>query len=82
MMTEVEFKQGPYNVCIWCHKERNIRAVARADGFAALGRSEDLDWLRSLIENRMEVKFKERLSREREGSRECQFDRGRNRARG
>jgi hypothetical protein len=48
------------------HEENKVRAVARGDDFTVLGRSKDLDFLRGVMENRMEVKFKERLSRERE----------------
>ncbi len=50
------------------HEERSIRAVVRGDDFTVLGGSEDLDLFRKVIEKKMEVKYTERLSRDREGA--------------
>ncbi len=67
-MAEAEFKQGEHSACVFYHGERNIRAVVHGDDFALLGRSKIWDCLRNAIEKRIEVKLKERLSREREGA--------------
>ena len=42
--------------------------VVRGDDFTVFGKSGDLYWLRKVIAERMEVKYKERLSRDREGA--------------
>jgi hypothetical protein len=61
MMKEAKLMQGAYRACVFYYEERNIRAVIHGDGFTALGRSADLDWLRKAIEKKMDVKYKERL---------------------
>ncbi len=59
VMTEAQFKQGVYSAYVFYNEERNIRAVVRGDDCTVLGRSEDLDWFRKMIEKRVEVKYKE-----------------------
>ncbi len=68
MTTEAKFKQGAYSSCVFSHGERNIRAAVHGDDFTVLGRSGDLDWFRKVIDKRVEVKYEERLSRDREGA--------------
>ncbi len=45
-----------------------IRVVVHGDDFTALGSKSSLDWLREVIQHRMEVKFKGRLERRRPGA--------------
>ena len=52
MMKGAKFKQGSHSACMFYDKEHNIRAAVHGDGFPALGRSEDLDWHRSVIEKK------------------------------
>ncbi len=66
MMTEAKFKQAAYSACVFYHEERNIIAVVHGDDFTVSGRSGDLYWFRKMMEKRMEVKYKERLSRDRD----------------
>ncbi len=49
------------------HEERNIRAAVHGDDFTVSGKSEDFDWLRNVVEKKMEVKHTERLIRGHEG---------------
>ncbi len=68
MMVGAKFKQGSYSACVYYHEGRNIRAVVHGDGFSVLGISENLDWLRKVIEKKIEVKCKGGLIRGREGA--------------
>ena len=46
------------------NKDRNIRIVVHGDDFTVLGFSGQLDWFRSKISERYEVKFRGRLGPE------------------
>ncbi len=52
--------------CTFYHNFRDIRAVVHADDFAMLGNCQELDWFKSRIESKLEIKCKERMG-EREG---------------
>ena len=55
------FQQGRAVVCLFYHAERNIRVVVHGDDFTVLGEASQLDWFRSTISERFEVKFRGRL---------------------
>jgi hypothetical protein len=68
MMTEAGLRQGLYNTCAHYHEDKIVRVVAHGDAFVALGASKSLDWLRGVIQQRMEVKFRGRLERGKPGA--------------
>ena len=51
------FVQGKASPCVFRHPERKLRAVIHGDDFTVLGLEEDLNWFRTRIEERFEVKF-------------------------
>ncbi len=46
----------------------DIRVVVHGDDITVLGAKVDPDWLREIIQRRMEVKFKSRLQRRKPGA--------------
>ncbi len=68
MMIEAEYTQGSYSVCVFYHKEKDVRAVAHGEDFTVRGLRSSLDWLRGAAQRRTEVKFKARLERKRPGA--------------
>ncbi len=68
MMVDAGFRQGSYSACISHHEQKNIRFVVHGDDFPMLGASKSLNSFRKVVQQRMEVKFKNRLERGRQGS--------------
>ena len=68
MMTEAGFRQGAYSACVFYHEEKNVRVVVHGDDFTVLGPSKGLDWFRGVVQQRMEMKFKNRLERGKPGA--------------
>ncbi len=68
MMTEAGIRQGAYSACVCYHEERNVRVVVHGDDFTVLGPSRGLDWFRGVVQQRMEMKFKNRLERGKPGA--------------
>ena len=60
-MNDIGFVSGKATPCVFFHKEKNVRAVVHGDDFTILGKVEELDWLRQMIGQRFEVKFRGRL---------------------
>ena len=58
------FEKGKGSPCIFHHTDRNMTTVVHGDDFTILGHEEDLDWLRTQIVERFEVKFNARLGPE------------------
>ncbi len=66
-MVDAGFRQGSYSACAFYHEQKNILVVHR-DDFTVFGASKSLDWFRGVARQRMEVKFKIRLERNKPGS--------------
>ncbi len=62
MIDEAGFEQGLCSACVFYRKERSVRVVVRGDVCTVLGPSRGLGWLRGFVQERMEVKFKNRWS--------------------
>ncbi len=45
------------------HEEKDSRVAVHGDDFTALGASMSLDWLREVVQRRMQVKFKGTMER-------------------
>ena len=60
-MEEAGFTRGVASPCMFWHKERDIKVVIHGDDFTLLGYDEDLDWFRTVISEKFEVKFRGRL---------------------
>ena len=58
------FKRGLASPCMFRHQRRNLRLVVHGDDFTLLGSTGDLDWFRTQIETRFEVKFRGRIGPE------------------
>ena len=67
-LTGLGLKQGKYSPCVFYHPEQEIRVVVHGDDFTILGRNKALDWLRKEMGKQMEIKYKERLERNKRGS--------------
>ncbi len=67
LMVEAGFSQGSYRACVFYHKEKNVRAAGHGDDFGVLRSIFDLDWLREVIQRRMEVKYKSAEKKARSG---------------
>ncbi len=68
MMVDAGLRQGVYSACVFYREQKNTRVVAHGDNIAILGASESLNGLRGVDQQRMEVKFKNRLERNKPGS--------------
>ena len=44
-MKEAGFVRGRASLCVFWHRERNIRAVVHGDDFTVLARERDLTWI-------------------------------------
>ena len=55
------FERGRASPCVFYNRKRNLRIVVHGDDFTVLGADADLDWFRTMISNRYEVKFRARL---------------------
>ena len=60
-MAESGFTSGKATPCTFHNRGRNIRVVVHGDDFTILGAERDLDWFRSQIQTRFEVKFRGRI---------------------
>ena len=60
-MEEERFLTGKASPCVFRHPERKLRVVIHGDDFTVLGFEKDLDWFRTRIEEKFEVKFRGRL---------------------
>jgi hypothetical protein len=63
MMVDVGFQQGLHSACVFYHEQKNIRVVVSGDVFTIIGAIKSVDWIRGGLQQRMEVKFKNRLER-------------------
>jgi hypothetical protein len=61
VMGDVGFSRGQSTPCIFWHKEKGIWAVIHGDDFTLLGNEHSLDWIRTMIQGRFEVKLRGRL---------------------
>lgn len=55
-MKGLGFKVGKYNACTFWHPGRDIKTIVHGDGFVSGGDAADLEWLRSGMECRFEIK--------------------------
>ena len=55
------FARGKSTPCIFYHKARNVRLSVHGDDFTLLGSDKELDWFRSAISKKFDVKFRGRL---------------------
>ena len=55
------FQAGQSVVCLFYHEVRDIRIAVHGDDFTVLDPADQLDWLRTEITTRFEVKFRGRL---------------------
>ena len=60
-MKEVGFDSGISSPCIFEHKLGGIKAVVHGDDFTLTGTRNDLDWLKSRMESKFEIKHKGRM---------------------
>jgi len=60
-MTSIGFIAGKASPCLFEHPERTLRAVIYGDDFTMLGFENELDWFKSQIMKRFEVKHRGRL---------------------
>ena len=61
MLTELGFRPGKVNPCMFMNDERSVRLVVHGDDFTMAGYPEGLDWFRGEIKSRMDLKFRARL---------------------
>lgn len=60
-MEGIGFVRGRATPCAFWHEGRDVRVVVHGDDFTVLGDEEQLDWFRTKIAERFEVKFRARL---------------------
>lgn len=60
-MHELGFYSGKVTPCMFWHKSRDIRVNIHGDDFTVLAREEQLDWFRSEISNKLNVKVRGRI---------------------
>ena len=60
-MTSIGFKAGIATPCTFYNELRDIRAVVHGDDFTLVGSRKELDWFKSRIEGRFEIKYKGRM---------------------
>ncbi len=63
MMLEAKFEQGVYSACAVYHKDKNVRVAVHGHDFKVLGPSKSLEWLRGVVQQRIEIKLRELLVR-------------------
>ena len=65
-LEEAGFIAGKFSPCVFYHSARKLRAVVHGDDFTVSGPEDQLNWFRSQIQARFEVKFKARLGPDRQ----------------
>ena len=60
-MQSAGFKNGVASPCVFYNADRDLRAVVHGDDFTILGWESELNWFRSRIQERFEVKMRGRL---------------------
>ena len=50
------FTRGQYNPCLYYHRQRNLRTFLHGDDFATVGTREGVQWFKSTLESRFEIK--------------------------
>jgi hypothetical protein len=55
------FRRGQSTPCVFWHKGKGIWAVIHGDDFTLLGNERSLDWFRTMIQGKFEVKLRGRL---------------------
>ena len=55
-MLKLGFKRGQYNPCLYYHRQRNLRTFLHGDDFATVGTRSGVQWFKSALENRFEIK--------------------------
>ena len=61
MVDELGFKRGRCSPCVFYHEEQNLRAVIHGDDFKLLGFDNNLDWFKSALTAKWQVKIKGRI---------------------
>ena len=57
VMESNQLVTGKISTCVFYNKEKQIRVVVHGDDFTVAGPEESLDWFRTMISKRFEVKF-------------------------
>ena len=55
-LVSIGFRPGRSNPCVFWHPEREIRALVHGDDYASTGDLKQLDWLRTELEKKFEMK--------------------------
>ena len=55
-MRKLGFQRGQYNPCMYYHPQRNLRTFLHGDDFATVGTRSGVQWFKSALENRFEIK--------------------------
>ena len=55
-LIEVAFKQGIATPCVFYHEQRAIRTYVHGDDYVSTGTTENLQWLKTQLENKYQVK--------------------------
>ena len=55
-MHKLGFKRGQYNPCLYYHPQRNLRTFLHGDDFATVGTRPEVQWFKSSLEKRFEIK--------------------------
>ena len=50
------FTRGQYNPCLYYHRQRNLRTFLHGDDFATVGTREGVQWFKTTLESRFEIK--------------------------
>ena len=67
------FGIGTSSACVFIHKERSLATSVHGDDFATVGGKKDLDWFRSQLEKRYELKEAARLGPNKEDDKEVKI---------
>ena len=55
-MLRLGFQRGKYNPCLYYHRQRNLRTFLHGDDFATVGTRPEVQWFKSALEKRFEIK--------------------------
>ena len=55
-MLKLGFQRGKYNPCLYYHRQRNLRIFLHGDDFATVGTRSEVQWFKSALEKRFEIK--------------------------
>lgn len=55
-MLKAGFRRGKYNPCLYYHEGRFLRTFLHGDDFATVGRLDNVQWLKGVLEKRIEIK--------------------------